>query len=97
MGGSQPRYSNVPEPSQPLANCSRLKEALCEGQTDGHRMKTIMILPAPPPHTHTHTATCTVCTCYGLLWFAFLCVFKDETGCCCGAERWAEAQQEKGN
>lgn len=41
-------------PASQRPTVAQLKEALCEGQTDGHRMKTVMI-PSTAQHTHTHT------------------------------------------
>lgn len=41
-------------PASQQPTVAGLKEALCEGQTDGHRMKTVMI-----PSTAQHTDTCT--------------------------------------
>ncbi len=95
-GGSQPRYSNVPEPGQPAANCSPgLKEALCEGQTDGHRMKTVMIPSnAQRTHTHTHTHTHALPCRLHSLQDVMLCV-KDRTNCVCVCERERKKERKK--
>lgn len=43
-------------PASQRPTVAQLKEALCEGQTDGHRMKTVMI-PSTAQHTHMHSLT----------------------------------------
>lgn len=65
-----------------------LKEALCEGQTDGHRMKTVMI-PSTTQYTHTRTHALTyrlhslqdvmVCVCVCVLKTGqTMCVWEEE-------------------